>query len=54
MPVRQVAEWADVAPTIEVAEKKNEEVVQVVEAGNRILVITKKKPGRPPKVETRA
>ena len=54
MPVREVAEWSQVKPAIEQAESKNEEVVQVVEAGNRILIVTKKKPGRQPKVETRA
>jgi hypothetical protein len=54
MPVRDVETWPEVVPTIEAAESKNEEIVQVVEAGNRILIISKRKPGRPPKVETRA
>jgi hypothetical protein len=53
MPVREAHQWSDVKSTIEAAESNNEEIIQVVEAGNRILVISKKKPGRP-KVETRA
>jgi hypothetical protein len=46
--------WHDLEDTVKRAEKVGEEVVQVVDAPNRVVVITKKKPGRPPKVETRA
>lgn len=53
MPVREAQEWPDVKSTIEAAEANNEEIIQVLKAGNHILVISKKKPGRP-KVETRA
>ena len=54
MPVREVETWPEVRPMIEQVESHNEEIVQIVEAGNRILVISKRKQGRPPKVESRA
>jgi hypothetical protein len=47
-------QWQYLEETIKRAERAGEEIVQVVDAPNRVVVVTKKKPGRPPKVETRA
>lgn len=53
MPQTYVAGWPDVPKAIEDLESNRHDVLQVVEAGNRILILSKKRQGRPPKVETR-
>ena len=53
MPQTYVSSWAEVQAKIDELEAARHDVLQVVEAGNRILILSKKRAGRPPKVETR-
>lgn len=52
MPTHQLESWANIADLIAKLER-TEKIIQILDTPFGPLVVTEKKVGRPPKVETR-